>query len=258
MGKKHSKNDISYMINLMYHDVYEASPHESGFQNESAFRYKIESTTFERHIKIVESAIKEGFWKKGEVVFTFDDGGVSAYTVVAPLLEKHGYKGVFFISTKYIGTPGFLNETQIKELKSRGHIVGSHSHTHPANITEKGVDLKQEWLESKAILESLVGEVDTCSIPNGYQSDDVLKSISSCGYKQVYTSRPSTAERMYKDLLVYGRYGIHDVTTDNDLKRILKSKAYRTKLSSRWFVLTLAKRILGNKYHNVKQNLLKK
>ena len=173
-------------------------------------------------------------------------------------VPEHGFQGMFFISTKYIGTTGFLNEAQIKELKSRGHIIGSHSHTHPANITEKGVDLKQEWLESKSILESLVGVVDTCSIPNGYQSDDVLKGISSCGYKQVYTSRPSTAERNYKGVMVYGRYGIHDVTTDNDLRRILKSKAYRAKLSSRWFVLKVAKMILGDKYHNVKQNLLKK
>ena len=65
-----------------------------------------------------------------DVLFTFDDGGVSFVTKAAPILEKYGHKGVFFVSTKYIGTPGVLSAGQVKELELRGHVVGTHSHSH--------------------------------------------------------------------------------------------------------------------------------
>ena len=38
-------------IALMYHDVYKQSGTESGFQNESAFQYKISEEEFESHVK---------------------------------------------------------------------------------------------------------------------------------------------------------------------------------------------------------------
>ena len=244
------------MITLMYHDVFATSPSESGFQNESAFRYKIDIVSFERQIEIVKHVIEVKKWTKNDVVFSFDDGGVSAYTIVAPLLEKHGFKGVFFISTKYIGTPGFLSVEHIKDLKSRGHIIGSHSHTHPANITEKNIDLQQEWLESKRILENICGEIETCSIPNGYQSKNVFDIISKSGYQSVYTSCPNTETQIHKRIKVLGRFGIHNDTTDLNLSKVLTSKLYRAKLGIRWRVLSIAKSLLGDKYHSIKLKLL--
>lgn len=246
------------MITLMYHDVYATSPGESGFQNESAFRYKIDSKSFERQIEIVANHLKLKGIHNESVFFSFDDGGVSAYRVVAPLLEKYGFRGMFFISTYYIGTPGFLNAVQIKELYARGHVIGSHSHTHPSNITNEGVDLYVEWKESKRILETIVGPISKCSIPNGYQSDRVMRSIVESGYTEVYTSSPSTAISSIGGMKVFGRYGIHDITTDNDIYRILNSKLYRLKLSIRWSLLSFAKMVLGEHYHDIKKKLLKK
>lgn len=84
-------------IVLMFHDVYDTSPGESGFTSPAADFYKIDSTTFERYVEATQES-KQNF------VFTFDDGGVSFYTIAAPILEKYGLKGKFYISTAYIGT----------------------------------------------------------------------------------------------------------------------------------------------------------
>ena len=81
-----------------------------------------------------------------DVLFTFDDGGISFLTIIAPILEKYNQKGIFFISTQYIDTPLFLTKKQIKELRERGHIIGSHSHSHPQNISElANSDLLEEY-----------------------------------------------------------------------------------------------------------------
>ena len=85
-------------------------------------QYKVEESAFEEQVKALQGK---------DVVFSFDEGGESFHTKASPLLEQYGFKGVFLISTKYIGTQGFLTEEQVKELAERGHVVGSHSHTHP-------------------------------------------------------------------------------------------------------------------------------
>ena len=89
----------------MYHDIVTKTDKSSGFQNDSAFQYKVEESAFEEQVKALQGK---------DVVFTFDDGGESFLTKIAPILEKYGFKGVFFISTKYIGTQGFLTKEQVK------------------------------------------------------------------------------------------------------------------------------------------------
>ena len=111
----------------MYHDIVTTNDKSSGFQNKNAFQYKVEESAFEEQVKAVQG---------NDVVFTFDDGGVSFLTKAVPILEKYDFKGVFLVSTKYIGTPGFLTTEQVKELAERGHVIGSHSHTHPEIFTK--------------------------------------------------------------------------------------------------------------------------
>lgn len=184
------------MISLMYHDVYKGDPSESGFQNESAFQYKIAVSQFEKQIESILNYCKRIKKDVNDIVrFTFDDGGVSFYTVIAPTLEKYGLKGIFFISTKYIGTDGFMSRDMIKELSLRGHIIGSHSHTHPQNMAQLTYDdIVSEWTESASILSAILGKkIEVASIPNGYANKSVLSACIDTGFKIVYTSIPADA-----------------------------------------------------------------
>lgn len=76
------------------------------------------------------------------VLLTFDDGLVSAYTRVFPLLKLFGYPAVVSIVTSWIETEGaveyagrrltskdFLNWSQIREMQESGLVeIASHSH----------------------------------------------------------------------------------------------------------------------------------
>ena len=92
----------------MYHDVYLNNILESGFQRDCDLPYKLQASFFEEQVKQCAEYCKERGLPNDTIVFTFDDGGKSFYSVAAPILDKYGYKGVFFISSKYIGTPTFL------------------------------------------------------------------------------------------------------------------------------------------------------
>ena len=64
------------------------------------------------------------------IVISFDDGDVSGYTTAAPILERHGFRGDFFVVSQWIGQPGFMSAGQLRDLARRGHGIHSHSRTH--------------------------------------------------------------------------------------------------------------------------------
>jgi peptidoglycan/xylan/chitin deacetylase (PgdA/CDA1 family) len=93
---------------------------------------------------------------KRPLLFTFDDGRESNYTVAAPLLESFGGRGVFFVVPAFAECPANeslafyrsrinpnsqrgdeewedwkpMNPTQIGDLAARGHAIGNHTLTH--------------------------------------------------------------------------------------------------------------------------------
>ena len=238
------------MIYLMYHDVLNSVDGASGFKNESAFQYKLLKQDFENQIRLLRDY---------EVCFTFDDGGESFITVIAPILEKYSKRGIFFISTKYIGTPGFLSIEQIKELDSRGHVIGSHSHSHPQNISSLSKDLiLEEWETSISILSSILGKkIHTASIPNGYESPIVISCAREIGITELFTSKPTTNIKLDKGIRLIGRYVVLDTTSEKLVKKIVSSKVVRLVYLLKWNILKVLKDILGNYYHKVK-NFMRK
>src|SRR5262249_60003963 len=69
-------------------------------------------------------------------LITVDDGGVSYHRFIADRLEERGWRGHAFVSTDFIGAPGFLTASEIRELDDRGHIIGSHSASHPSRFSQ--------------------------------------------------------------------------------------------------------------------------
>lgn len=237
-------------IVLMYHDVISDAFPKSGFQKVGALQYTLDSRTFSEQVSKC---------LKGNTIFSFDDGGDSFYNEIAPVLEQNNQKGIFFISTQYIDTPHFLTKGQIKELDESGHVIASHSHTHPAKISSLSrEECLKEWKESKQILESIVGhEVTAGSIPGGAVSNMVIDCMIDVGYKDIYTSEPTTKVRCYRGAQIIGRYGITRYMNNRTISRLINSKYYRNKLLVKYHVLRYAKIVMGTQYNNIKQLFLK-
>jgi peptidoglycan/xylan/chitin deacetylase (PgdA/CDA1 family) len=68
---------------------------------------------------------------KRAVVITFDDGHVSAYEYVYPLLRNYGFPATFFLYTDFLGAAEALSWPRIHEMAQSGLIdFQSHSKTH--------------------------------------------------------------------------------------------------------------------------------
>jgi peptidoglycan/xylan/chitin deacetylase (PgdA/CDA1 family) len=200
----HCESDAMREIVLLYHDVLDPQRSlASGFPGSDADLYKLERSEFERHL----DAIKE---TGADVRLTFDDGGASAHTVIAPLLEERGWRGHFFIPTDYVGQPGFMGPDEIRDLHVRGHIIGSHSCSHPPRISHCSPnEIEREWRESIGRLSSILGEdVVTASVPGGFYSLEVARYAAAAGIRTLFTSEPVTSVHEIDGCAIVGRYGV--------------------------------------------------
>jgi peptidoglycan/xylan/chitin deacetylase (PgdA/CDA1 family) len=80
----------------------------------------------------------------GRLAITFDDGYGGNATIAAPILERHGQRACFFVTTQFIGSDyvpwwdaekkiqvPWMSWDQVRSLRKKGHDIGSHTETHP-------------------------------------------------------------------------------------------------------------------------------
>ena len=201
---------------LMYHDIVEPGRSDaSGFGGAAAAHYKLEYANFEQHLEAMGTSglrfgsITEPSTDALSHVLTFDDGGCSAVRI-AEALTHHGMTGHFFITTSRIGQLGFVTEADLRHLRALGHRVGSHSHTHPADMSRLRPDaLEAEWQQSVSRLQQVLGEsISVASVPGGFYTQDVAHSAARSGIRYLFTSEPTTQVQQIAGVTVIGRYAL--------------------------------------------------
>jgi|SRR5687767_2589599 len=232
-------------VSLLFHDVYATNPRESGFASDAADRYKLSARAFDAHLDAIAGA--------GDVPFliTADDGGVSYYTMLAERLEARGWRGYCFVSTNQIGTRGFLDPAQIRELDRRGHLIGSHSASHPTRFSACSPEqMREEWTVSRKVLQDVLGhDVTVASVPGGYYSKAVARSAAASGIRMLFNSEPVTSLDDVDGCLVAGRFTIRRGDPPAMSGRLLEPAPFaRWSAWTRWNAKGLVKPILGPAY----------
>jgi len=254
---------------IMYHDVVEGDLESSGFPGAGANVYKLERADFSRHLDAIREATAAGqpqilesrrdWGSRLPVLLTFDDGGVSAHGIIAAMLEERGWRGHFFITTDWIGRPGFLNEGQIRELRRRGHVIGSHSSSHPARMSRVSWDqMRREWQDSTQALAKILQEpVKVASVPGGYYSRRVSEAAALAGIEALFTSEPTNLARESGGCLVLGRYVVQRGMGPEWSGGFAAGRlAPRWKKAAFWTAKKSAKALGGEAYLRVREMLL--
>ena len=127
---------------------------------------------------------------------------------VADMLDEFGWKAHFLVTAGRIGTPGFVDRRQIQELRRRGHIIGSHSYTHPIRMAHcSAAEPDNEWQRSVLSLTEILGEpIQVASVPGGYCSRHVALAAARAGIKLLFNSEPVTRSQTVDGCLVLGRF----------------------------------------------------
>jgi peptidoglycan/xylan/chitin deacetylase (PgdA/CDA1 family) len=255
---------------LMYHDVVAPGAEDaSGFEGRDASLYKLSASDFDEHLRQIGLAIGSrrvsrvpdvlATGERAPFLLTFDDGGESAATVVADRLDARGWSAHFFVTTDRIDTRGFLSAEQIRELVRRGHVVGSHSSSHPPRMSScSRAQIDHEWSNSIKVLSDIVGaKVNVASIPGGFSSREVVASAAAAGIKAIFTSEPIDEAADVDGCLVLGRYTIQRHTPAKVAAALASWKlAPRFRQRVLWNVKKAAKAIGGERYLRIRKRIL--
>jgi peptidoglycan/xylan/chitin deacetylase (PgdA/CDA1 family) len=266
------------LVSLLFHDVYARDAGESGFSSPAANRYKLSLRDFEAQLTCL-AAVREqppvlatdwteeklqeerGGSERSRLAFsiTVDDGGLSYYTHVADRLEALGWRGHCFITTDMIGRRGFLSAAQLRELDRRGHVVGSHSASHPSRFSLlNDDDMRREWMFSRQVLEDLLGhEILVASVPGGYFSRRVACSANEAGVRVLFTSEPTIALNREEHCLLPGRFTLRRGCPRDLARRLVEPPPWaRCGAWAAWNVKGMLKPVLGASYMRVADWLL--
>jgi hypothetical protein len=244
-------------LSLLYHDVVESGSYDSsGFPGGAAARYKLSLNDFRKHLAAIGAVVQPG----AVPTFTFDDGGSSS-CLSATELERLGWLGCFLVTTDRIGSPGFLDAAQIRDLRARGHEIGTHTCSHPARISACGREqLMAEWSESRRLLEEILGErVTTGSVPGGYYSSGVAAAAATSGLRLLYTSEPTQMEWDVAGCRVVGRYTIYRGTSARAASALVSARSVaRIVQAAVWRTKKVVKQLSGPAYPRIRSAVLER
>ena len=256
-------------ISIGYHDIVDEAQRPPNDGSRHSGRYKLDQGHFRAHMDSIwrnagQSSVRvidraRQWHGEAPLFLTFDDGALSSYTIVAGELEKRGWRGHFFVTTDWTGRPGFLDPQQIRELHARGHVIGSHSCSHPARMSKLSwSELLKEWKQSCAILSDIVREpVVTASVADGYYSRKVGKAAAAAGIQVLFTSEPSAKISVTDGCMIMGRYSIQSHTPARISGAIAARDGWpRFRQAISWQARKPVKALAGESYFTIRRLLL--
>jgi peptidoglycan/xylan/chitin deacetylase (PgdA/CDA1 family) len=121
------------------------------------------------------------------VMITFDDTRLDQYTAALPELNKHGFKGVFFIMTVSLGRPGYMSADQVKKLADEGHTIGSHTWDHKNVKTYTDEEWPRQVGKPSKQLQTITGKpVEYFAYPFGLWNKNAIAGLKKFGFKGVF------------------------------------------------------------------------
>lgn len=130
-----------------------------------------------------------GLGQDARWMLTFDDGNISDYDIVFPLLIERSIRATFFLIAEKIGSPGYVDWSKIDEMHRHGMCIGSHSASHRRMTALSRQEAVREFSESKKQLEDFLGApVEAFSYPFGDCSPQLHQLGVAAGYRYLCTS----------------------------------------------------------------------
>lgn len=251
-------------VALLYHDVTPAGQEDtSGFSGAGAARYKLTPEDYTSHLDAIAHATTSPPLacaplqpsQAQDWLMTFDDGGISSIHPIADELEERGWRGWFFITTDRLDTPGFLTRSELRELYQRGHLIGTHSCSHPLRLSHCSPEQQlAEWRNSRLELESILGTSITCgSVPGGFFSRSVAQAADQAGLRLLFTSEPVATPYAIGNCLIQGRFTVYRGMTPSSAAALLRSPWPRWRQSAWWTTKKFAKSLGGETYIRLRE-----
>src|SRR5258708_10455075 len=187
----------SRIVFLMYHEL-EIAGRRLCKSEAGSVRYILPRETFRSQM----AWMKESGWRglnvseavrypaEPSVCITFDDGSETDLIAAAPVLREFGFNATFYLTAGFLGTPGYLTTTQVRDLDAQGFQIGCHSMTHPYLSDLPEPELTRELVDAKLQIDAIVRHlIEHFSCPGGRYDRRTLQMARLAGFATVANSQ---------------------------------------------------------------------
>ena len=177
LGRWRNDHPGSRVVVLCYHSVHPSKP----FASANPELFEAHLRWVKQHCDIIRFAqaretVRCGDRQKPAVAITFDDGYADNYEHAFPLLAKYGISAIFFLTAGLLEKDAEvlhrferirrapredvrpLEWAQVREMRSAGMDVGTHTYSHPNLARLDPAAAARELAWSKQITEQQLGE----------------------------------------------------------------------------------------------------
>jgi poly-beta-1,6-N-acetyl-D-glucosamine N-deacetylase len=156
--------------------------------------------------------------KERKILLTIDDGFQSFYEQAWPILKKEKIPFILFVNTREVGTRGYMNWSQIKEVsKEKFAHIGNHSYSHEYLIDMKDREIIDDINIASADFKNNLGHNSIFfSYPFGEYSNSFKTIVKDLGFKYAFGQHSGVADKT-KDFYELPRFPINE--TYGKLKR---------------------------------------
>lgn len=115
------------------------------------------------------------------VSLTFDDGNADQLAA-ANYLRSQRLPATFYITTAWIGAPGYLTQANLRSMALSGHEIGGHTVTHPDLVQIDNEEARRQICNNRATLQSWGFAATSFSYPFASSNPAVEQLARACGY----------------------------------------------------------------------------
>lgn len=180
----------------MYHGVGEAADPAEGA------RYTVRAAELDAQLEAIAAAggamdPRRATTGDSGIVLTFDDGERTVLTEALPRLARRGWVGALFVTTGWLGRPGYLAAADLAAFRAAGWLVGAHGDTHRFLPTLPLDELRAELSRSRARLAEALGAPPAhLAFPGGRSSPRVEEEARALGFTTLWSSTPGVNAAM--------------------------------------------------------------
>jgi peptidoglycan/xylan/chitin deacetylase (PgdA/CDA1 family) len=148
---------------------------------------------------------------KKKILLTIDDAFKSFYDQAWPILKKDKIPFLLFVNTREIGSKGYMNWEQIKEISEEKFVhIGNHSYSHDYLVDKTDSEISNDIsLAIKDLKNNLGYNSPYFSYPFGEYSINFKNIIKKFGFKYAFGQHSGVAD-ITKDFYELPRFSINE------------------------------------------------
>tara|TARA_B110000444_G_scaffold259888_1_gene305088 strand:+ start:4048 stop:5091 length:1044 start_codon:yes stop_codon:yes gene_type:complete len=169
--------------------------------------------------------------KERKILLTIDDGFSSFYKEAWPILKENKIPFILFVSTREIGSYGYMNWDQLKEISNEDFVhIGNHSYSHEYLVDKTDADIISDLnLAFNDFKKNLNFNSPFFSYPFGEYSNRFKNIIDDFNFKYAFGQHSGVADET-KDRLEIPRFPINEAYGEiKRFKTILKTLPFKYK-----------------------------